>query len=93
MTQAELENELATLRSRLAQLEDEQNASRGRLDKVASQSTWIGMLFAAAALVFALLQAAFIGVPVNASIAMPFLLTAIVLGLLRQLRAAPSRPR
>jgi hypothetical protein len=92
MTQAELENELATLRSRLTQLEDEQRANRSQCDSIASQSKWLGVLFAGAAIAFGFVQMALSGRP-TAPLAMPFLLTAIVLGLLAQLRSAHDRPR
>jgi cellulase/cellobiase CelA1 len=92
MTQAELENELATLRSRLTQLEDEQSANRSQWDRIASQCKWLGVLFAVAAVAFGFAQMALSG-HLAAPLAMPFVLTAIVLGLLGQPRSVHGRPR
>jgi hypothetical protein len=94
MTQEELEGELAALRSRLTQLEDERSARRSEWDKIASQSKWIGFAFAAATIIFGFAQIASMGQPITAPLAMPFLLTAIVLGLLtRTLRTVPGGAR
>jgi hypothetical protein len=92
MTQAELESELATLRSRLTRLEDEWSVSRSRCDKIASQSKWLGLLFAVTAIAFGFAQIALSG-HLPSPLSMPFLLTAIVLGLLAQLRTPAGWPR
>jgi len=89
MTDAELEGELAALRSRLTQLEDELSARVSQWNKIASQSKWMGIVFAAATIAFALAGAAS-SRPLIGQLAMPFLSAAIVLGLLAQLRTAPT---
>ena len=93
MTQQELENELATLRSRLSHLEDERSAISSQCDKIASQSKLLGIVFVVAAIAFSFFQmVALSGGQLPAPLSVPFLLTAIVFGLLAQLRTTSGRP-
>jgi fatty acid desaturase len=91
MTQAEIEAEIARLQERLGHLEREQGADPGERAKLARICRIIAIMFAAGGALFAVAQLA-ITEKLTSPLSMPFILTAIALGLLgRSFQLAPNR--
>jgi VIT1/CCC1 family predicted Fe2+/Mn2+ transporter len=91
MTQAEIEAEIARLQERLSRIEHEQGANASERLKLASMCRIISIAFAAGGLLFAVAQFA-VAEKLTSPLSMPFILTAIALGLLgRSFQLAPSR--
>jgi hypothetical protein len=91
MTQAEIEAEIVRLQERLSRLEHGQSADPNERAKLARVCGIIAFMFAAGGGLFAVAQLA-ITEKLTSPLSMPFILTAIALGLLsRSFQLAPNR--
>jgi prefoldin subunit 5 len=91
MTQAEIEAEIARLREQLSRIEHSQGDTATSRAKLANRCTIISIMFAVGGLIFAVGQIATTE-KLTSPLSMPFILTALALGLLaRSIQLAPTR--